>query len=369
MLRGILARVSLKRLPTLSNSHNTNNISTPQHSPKVGSQRPSIDTSRSFSNLSSSIKFRSEYHSPKLSHFFQTSPRTPPSLGSHILPLPQNHKLGYYICGDPTGTTIFYFHGTPSSRLEASDYHALGLTLNARIIGVDRPGIGLSTYRPSSTLLSFAHDIQTLASHLGLETFKVFGGSGGGPYALACAHELSPSVLKATGVLAGMGPPECSYADARWDRRFAFTVNRFTPSFLLRPVIEAGLGRPARALDQSAFRKVVEEGFIEGPDKDLFDEEAMESFVECTREAFMTGSEGYILDTKNFLRPWGFELADIEAKVLVWNGSRDVFTPLSIAEWMAGRSRNWKVRVFEGETHMSIFVRRKEEVLRDLLAL
>ena len=47
-----------------------------------------------------------------------------------------------------------------------------------------------------------------LAKHLGLDSFKVYGRSGGSPYALACAYALPKDVLKATGVLFGLGQPE-----------------------------------------------------------------------------------------------------------------------------------------------------------------
>jgi pimeloyl-ACP methyl ester carboxylesterase len=297
---------------------------------------------------------------------------TSPTAGSHFLSLLSNHKLGYYICGNPSGAPIFYFHGCPSSRLEADDWHKIGIKMNLCIIGVDRPGMGLSTYRPGYTLLDWPHDIEKLAEHLGFSDFRVFGGSGGGPYALACAHKLPLSVLKGTGVLAGMGPPEAGYKGASWDRWFAFNVNRWLPSSMLRFLIEQGIGRPARDRDQKQFRKVVIEGMIGTlPPKDrlLFDPEEMERMISCTRESYITGLDGYVLDAKNMFRRWPFELRNIEAKVLIWNGTEDTFTPIHMARWMANQLPSGSLREFPGDTHNSIFFHRREEVLKDLLSM
>jgi len=62
--------------------------------------------------------------------------------------LKDGRYLGYIEYGD--GFPIFYFHGTPGSRFEA-EY--LSGKEGVRIIGVDRPGIGISRYKKNRTLL------------------------------------------------------------------------------------------------------------------------------------------------------------------------------------------------------------------------
>lgn len=95
---------------------------------------------------------------------------TSPTAGSHFLSLSSNHKLGYHICGDLSGQPTFYYLGSHSSRLQAEDWHKIGIEMNLCIIGVVRPGIGLSTLRPGYTLVDRPHDIQKMAEHLGLQT-------------------------------------------------------------------------------------------------------------------------------------------------------------------------------------------------------
>ena len=65
------------------------------------------------------------------------------------LTLKDGRSLGYTEHGVQEGKPIFYFHGFPGSRLDwlFSDANNSATRLNARIIAVDRPGMGLSDFR------------------------------------------------------------------------------------------------------------------------------------------------------------------------------------------------------------------------------
>jgi pimeloyl-ACP methyl ester carboxylesterase len=78
----------------------------------------------------------------------------------------------------------------PGSRLEAGLLAAPAGQLGIRLIGVDRPGLGVSTYQPRRRLLDWPRDITALADHLALHWLAVLGLSGGGSYALACARSI-----------------------------------------------------------------------------------------------------------------------------------------------------------------------------------
>jgi pimeloyl-ACP methyl ester carboxylesterase len=58
------------------------------------------------------------------------------------------------ITADPQGKPLFYLHGTPGSRLESSRFHDMALAKHYRVIGIDRPGMGLSSIDKSQTILS-----------------------------------------------------------------------------------------------------------------------------------------------------------------------------------------------------------------------
>lgn len=58
--------------------------------------------------------------------------------------LPDKRLLAYVEVGDLKGKPIFYFHGSPSSRLEGYWIDELGKEVGVRFIVPDRPGIGKS---------------------------------------------------------------------------------------------------------------------------------------------------------------------------------------------------------------------------------
>src|SRR3954453_22481871 len=94
-------------------------------------------------------------------------------------------RLSFAEFGSPRGGAIIWMHGTPGARrqipIEARAYaaeHAL------RIIGIHRPGIGTSTPHLYANILEWTPDLELLADALAVDTMRVIGLSGGGPYAL-----------------------------------------------------------------------------------------------------------------------------------------------------------------------------------------
>ena len=114
--------------------------------------------------------------------------------------LKDGRMLGYAEYGAPEGKPVFYFHGFPSSRLDwpLFDTDAIAARLNARIIAVDRPGMGLSDFKRARKLLDWPDDVIELADALQVDRFAVLGISGGwticggvrlqDPPALDCNH-------------------------------------------------------------------------------------------------------------------------------------------------------------------------------------
>jgi pimeloyl-ACP methyl ester carboxylesterase len=92
---------------------------------------------------------------------------------SSTLTLLDGRKLGYAQYGSLTGRPIILHHGLAGSRFDAASFHEVGQQLDARIIGVDRPGMGLSSSHPNRTLLDFAKDVEHLTDHLKLDRYSV----------------------------------------------------------------------------------------------------------------------------------------------------------------------------------------------------
>jgi pimeloyl-ACP methyl ester carboxylesterase len=72
--------------------------------------------------------------------------------------LRDGRSLGYAEFGSPTGYPIFLFNGSVSRLFYPLD-DTVAISANARIITVERPGIGLSTFKPNRTTLDWPTDI------------------------------------------------------------------------------------------------------------------------------------------------------------------------------------------------------------------
>src|SRR5262249_51798455 len=95
----------------------------------------------------------------------------------------------------------------PSSRWKRPDLIAAMERSTLRLLVYDRPGYGGSTRRPGRAVADAAADTRSLADAYGWDRFAGFGGSGGGPHALACAALLADRVTRCA-VLAGIKPGE-----------------------------------------------------------------------------------------------------------------------------------------------------------------
>ncbi|MFC6343973.1 alpha/beta fold hydrolase, partial [Nocardioides hankookensis] len=102
-----------------------------------------------------------------------------------------DRRLSFAEYGSRRGPAIVWMHGTPGARrqipLEARAYaerHGL------RLIGLDRPGIGSSTSHLYPDVLDWTRDLELVLETLAIDTVRVIGLSGGGPYALAAGAAL-----------------------------------------------------------------------------------------------------------------------------------------------------------------------------------
>jgi pimeloyl-ACP methyl ester carboxylesterase len=150
---------------------------------------------------------------------------------SQTFTLPDSRKLGFATYGSPTDQPIFVFHGLAGSRLDALYFHEAGIKLNARIIGIDRPGSGLSTFQQGRRLLDWPADVWQLAGYLGIKQFKIIGGGGGQPYAIACAYALPKDVLRGTAVLSNFLPSVLAvHKGWPWKHYFSFKILPLFPT-------------------------------------------------------------------------------------------------------------------------------------------
>src|ERR671928_338760 len=107
-----------------------------------------------------------------------------------MLPVSPVHTLYYEQSGNPEGAPVVFLHGGPGGGT-IPDYRRYHDPAAYRIILFDQRGSGRSTPHASleeNTTWHLVADIERLRTHLGVESWHVFGGSWGSTLALAYAE-------------------------------------------------------------------------------------------------------------------------------------------------------------------------------------
>ena len=266
--------------------------------------------------------------------------------------LTDGRRLGFQKLGDPDGDPLFFFHGTPGSRLVFSADDHLAQIPGVQLILPERPGYGLSDPRPGRVLLDWPDDVAELADHLSLDTFAVAGESGGGPYALACAHQLSTRVSKAL-VLASPAP--CNIKGAgrglAFGNRLGLWLGRYAPWLMRRmilgyvPVFEK---RPEKFIDALRRQMAPSDQAL------LEDADIRKAIVRDLKEAYRHGGEGHATDADLAMnsRGWGFDLREIAVPVYLWHGVEDTLVSMVMAQHLAGEIPGRTAHFVEGSGHL-----------------
>ncbi len=280
-----------------------------------------------------------------------------------IIKLSDSRTLGYAEYGKPGGTPVFFFHGTPGSRFFRPP-DEITARLGVRLICVERPGYGESTFQPGRRMLDWPADIAQLADHLGISKFAVAGHSGGGPYVSACAFAL-PDRVTAAAILSGAGPMDTPDVRSGMSatNKFGLAVGRFIPWPLWQALIWVFYHRraddPAADLDRgTGHRPQADEEQVRRP-------EVREACIRSEVEAFRHGLRGLAWDTRLLTRPWGFQLEDIRVPVHLWHGTDDDLATVAMARYVGGKIPGCKLTLCENEAHLLLFPH-WEEILAQL---
>ena len=284
------------------------------------------------------------------------------------VPLSDGRRLAYAEFGDPHGHLVLWFHGTPGARRQVPPAgREAAEQLGLRIVCVERPGVGDSSDHAYRQLSDWPADVARVADHLGHDRFMIVGLSGGGPYALACGHELSDRVV-AIGLLGSLVPTAGDDAVAEGivalSRRFnlVLTLLRRPLGLSMWSLVRAA--NPVSHLIVQGFARMMPEG-----DRRVLGDPAVEAmFVDDLTVGSKRQFQAFVNDLVLIGRPWGFRLADVRVPVRWWHGDSDPFVPLDQAQRAAATLPDVELAVRPGESHLGDFAA-ADEALKVLAAL
>jgi pimeloyl-ACP methyl ester carboxylesterase len=274
--------------------------------------------------------------------------------------LRDGRKLGYAEYGDPLGEPVFLCHGMPGSRLMQHPDPSIAIENNVRLIVPDRPGMGLSDFKPGRQLLDWPADVEELANHLGITGFVVAGISGGGPYAAACGFVMpdrvgcvglisSVGLINTPGAMMGMLP----------SNRMGYSVGRWMPWFLWSMAFSLYYGDFRHHPEKLAKMQEGEPA----ADHIIFEKSGVRQvFINNFAEAFRQGTVGLARDGWLLSRPWGFPLQGISVPVYLWQGEADVIVTPAMGKHMASQIPKCSARFYPGEGHL-VFITHWQEIL------
>ena len=280
--------------------------------------------------------------------------------------LKDGRKLGYADLGNPEAKTLFHFHGFPGSRLEVAIFADRVVQNNIRLIGIDRPGMGLSDFKKDRTILDWPDDVVELADALGINKFAIEGISGGGPYAAACAYKI-PDRLTTCGIISGLGPMDLEVEEKiKSIRRLSFVIRRMPWLFKLMISFQS---RGLKDLEK-AERKMREtiKKFPEQDRKVMDDPKLLSLFFRESAEAFRQGNKGVFYEGRLYAKPWGFNPEDIspKLKVYIWHGEVDEAVPVTMGRSMCKAIPNCEGKFYPNDGHYSTIFKYFEEIVNAL---
>lgn len=279
-----------------------------------------------------------------------------------IVRTPEGRELCVESGGSLSGRSVLVHGGTPNSRHMAPSWLADAAGRGIHLISYDRPGYGLSTPRPGRSVADCAQDVRTITGALGIERLGVWGYSGGGPHALACAA-LLPDLVTSVAVLGSLAPWEAPGLDF-----FAGMGQGNIDGFQLLvddPAAARIEGRRDREEMMAARPEDLTRvwaSLLSPVDARELSGELASFLVEALRDGLAPGDEGAWEDAMAQTADWGFALEAISVPVQLWHGGQDRFVPLQHGQWLARHVPGVDAHLTQEDGHLTLLTQRIPEI-------
>jgi pimeloyl-ACP methyl ester carboxylesterase len=280
----------------------------------------------------------------------------PESRSRQLLTADDGKTLCFAEWGDPQGFPVFFLHGTPGGRLNRHPDEAVYIAENTRLITYDRPGYGGSQRQPGRTVVDCVNDVAAIADHLGVKRFSVTGSSGGGPHVLAVASRLGERVVRArcNVCVAPFELPDLDFYDGMDPLNVTEFEWAVEGEARLVPELEKQLADMGKRVAEDPAGFISEDWNLAESDRVVLAEQRAASVTrEATADLVLGGVWGWVDDSLAFVRPWGFDVREIEVPVRVTYGTQDVVVPAAHGAWLGRTIPGAEVVVDDQAGHLS----------------
>jgi len=285
--------------------------------------------------------------------------RDPLGPDSHRVRLGDGRTLGYDDFGDPEGTPVLFFHGFGSSRVVRHPDDSIADDLGARVIAIDRPGIGLSTRQPGRRVTDFPRDVLELLDLLGIERCSIVAWSGGGPYALACAWQ-APERFNVVGLISAPAPLSGVPGSSgyTWPRHRAMSRTADHAPWVIKLAMWQW-ARQQKADPQKQLDEAIA-GMVEA-DREILGDPALRAvMIRNAAEMYRQGTGGVYDEALCLARPFGFPIEGVTVPVRIWHGAQDQVVPVGMGKYLARNLTSAIATFFPREGHHFVYERWRE---------
>jgi pimeloyl-ACP methyl ester carboxylesterase len=253
----------------------------------------------------------------------------------HVVEAADGRTLAVAEWGDPDGIPVVMLHGTPGSRLGHWRDPSIYARHGVRRITYDRAGYGRSTRLAGRSVADAVPDVLAIVDALGIDRFVITGGSGGGPHALAVGTLLGERVIRCLAAVCP-APPDAQGLD--WFAGMVEgNVEEFRRSVEGEPSIRSMVARErddTLARFERGDRNFLGDAYpMSEADLEMMDKDRA-IFEETFTDGLRNGVDGWVDDDLAFVKPWGFDPADIAVPVSFWYGRADTLVPAAHGDWL-----------------------------------
>ena len=259
--------------------------------------------------------------------------------------------------GDPDGFGLLFHHGTPGAAPLARFLEPLALQRGYRVVAMSRAGYGKSDRRQGRAICDVVPDATNALDFLDMSSYLSVGWSGGGPHALACGALDAP---RCRGVvsLAGVAPYSGTF---EWTEGMGpENIEEMNLALKGGDEYEAHIKSVSDAGREVTVDSVIElfGGLLSPVDKDaLADDQARSQLAEAMRYSGVISHYGFLDDDQAFLRPWGFDLSDVQTPTEIWFGDHDLMVPPTHGNFLAAAIPAARRVHLPDEGHVSLITR------------
>ncbi len=281
--------------------------------------------------------------------------------------LGDGRELELEVTGPDDGPVIVSHHGTPGASTQLGAHARAAAERGFRLVTFSRPGYGASTRHPGRSVADIAADTAEVLDRLGVETCLTMGWSGGGPHALGCGA-LLPDRVRGVLVIAGVAPYDAEGLDFLAGMG-PENLEEFAAAREGEPSLRAYLEqlRPELAAVAPEDIAAALGGLVPPVDVASLTGELAEWLAAQSRQGLATSVDGWLDDDLAFVRPWGFELAELRVPTYLWQGSDDLMVPFAHGRWLAAHLPAVVAHLEQGEGHLSIGVGATDRMFDELV--